>query len=215
MKTNHSSLTRGLYVAITVLAALSLVSCVIGVASMNILEKHVYDALDQGYHDAAYDYLYDMDPYLDDWYDGDGYWHDGEGRWYDGEHWRDDHDSSHSHHTALGLGPVRGYGYGSSSMSDLADSYAMADLAISFIHALLIWEIVVSVVSLLFGIIGLVNIGSPQKLSQLMGISIGGAVVSLLGGHIILMALFIIAAVMAHKDKTTLANANPAPTPSL
>lgn len=214
MNTNHSSLIRGLNIAITALAALTLICCMVGIGVLNSTKSYAYDAI-------ASEYSYDA--YEDDWYDylDDDYW-------YDDDHWDDDywHDYGHggSHHASIqhdaALIPTASgyYSYG----SDIEDAYMAVDIMYAVINGLLIWEIIVAIVVLLFGILGIVSAGKQEKLRQLMVFGVVGAVVSFLGGHIILMVLFIISAVMANKDKTAMLNANmvavpvevPAPAPA-
>lgn len=192
MNTNHSSLIRGLNVAVTVLAALSLITCVVALAAIGASKDYLYDAIAEEYYDGdldyyeydyGFDYGYGLGDLLDD--DWGGPWHDGHG--YD-----------HPHHAALSASAPQHW---VSSPYGAEDPLVALEVGLAILDALLIWEIIVSAVSLLFGILGMVNAGKPQKLGQIMGIGIAGAVVSFLGGHIILVALFIISAVMANKDK--------------
>lgn len=200
MNTSHSSLIRGLNIAITALAALSLITCIVAMVTLGSTKDFFYDAIAESYYDG------DLSYYDDSWYD-----------YLDDDFWYDDHDAAHPHHTSLAAEhpaqtmPV--YGYSTLSDSGIDDAYVAMDIMIAVVNGLLIWEIVVSIVALLFGILGLVNAGKQDKLKQVMVFGIVGAVVSFLGGHIILMALFIISAVMANKDKTALLNANLAAAP--
>lgn len=206
MNTNHSSLIRGLNIAITALAALTLICCVVGMGVLNSTKTYAYDAVASEYSSGYYS---------DDWYDyfDDDYWYDSDD-WYDDDYW---HDYGHggSHHASLQHGAAlipaaSGYhSYGSS----LEDAYMAVDIMYNVINALLIWEIVVAIVVLLLGILGIVGAGKQEKLRTLMVFGIVGAVISFLGGHIILVVLFIISAVMANKDKTALLNANMAAAP--
>lgn len=205
MSADHSSLIRGLNIAVTVLAALSLVSCVVGLAVLGSVKGYAYDAVVEEYartYDDAYwdDRYYDF--FDDDW--DDDYWYDhdhGYGRGYG-------HHSDASVHHAVLCPAVSGY---ASYPGDLEDAYVAMDLTFGLITAAIIWEIVVSIACLLLGILGIVGAGKPAKLKQLMVLGIVGAVVSFLGGHIILTALFIISAVMANKDKTALLAASAPP----
>lgn len=207
MKADHSSLIRGLNIAVTVLAALSLVACVVGLAVLGSVKGYAYDALAEEYA-RSYDYDYDdyfddfYYDYLDDWYDDYGWDDDGYG------HGFGHHSNASVHHAAL-TPAASGY---HSYPGDIEDAYAAMDITFGLITAAIIWEIIVSIACLLLGIFGIVSAGKPAKLKTVMVLGIVGAVVSILGGHIILTVLFIISAVMANKDKTTLLNAAiPAP----
>lgn len=213
MKADHSSLIRGLNIAVTVLAALSLVSCVVGLAVLGSVKGYAYDALAEEYART-----YDYDDYWDDYYYD--YWDDWDD-WDDDFGWDDDgygyghghghHSNASVHHAALTPAASGYYSYS----GDIEDAYAAMDVTFGLVTVAVIWEIIISIACLLLGIFGIVSAGKPAKLKTVMVMGIVGAVVSFLGGHIILTALFIISAVMANKDKTALLNASmPAPAPA-
>ncbi len=191
MNTNHTSLIRGLNIAVIVLAALSLIGCAFTFTTIESSKGLIYDYVlsEYGYGQDYYDYDYlDDDFYYDfddDDFDWDGYWDDGYG-----------HKGPH-HSSAALAHPVSL----SSSYSYDEALTASVDLILGIVNAVLIWEIIVSLATLLFGIFGVVHAGKRDKLKMLMVLGIVGAIVSFLGGHIILMVLFIISAVMANKDK--------------
>lgn len=206
MKPDHSSLIRGLNIAAVVLAALSLISCAIGFAVIEANKVYLYDAVADEYY-SSYDYYYD--DYWDDYYDD----------LWDDDYWYDDHGYSSPHHSSTGIHhasfsapaatPVASSYY--DDVYGVQDAWAALDITLAIVNALLIWEIIVSIAALVFGILGLVNAGKPQKLKSLVVFGIVGAVASFLGGHIILVVLFIISAVMASKDKNALVNAGSVP----
>lgn len=197
MKPIHASLIRGLNIGITVLAALSLITCVVGMTFLGVNKDYLYAALEEEYGASVYDpdYLDDFyDDYLDDFY-------------FDHDLWDDDYGTSHPHHASLStesLVPVSDGYFGYSTSSE--DVEAIMDIALAVVNALLIWEIIVSAVTLVFGILGIVGAGKQEKLKALTVCGIVGAVIAFLGGHIVLVVLFIISAVMANKDKTTALN---------
>lgn len=187
MKTDHTSLIRGLNIAVIVLAALSLIASIVAFSAIEGNKSLIYDyALSEyGYTQDYYDYFdddfyYDFD---DDYWDG--YSHNGP------------HHSSASYAASAQMVPVS-----SSSLYTDEDviTYSI-DIMLAIINGVLIWEMVISAAALVFGIFGVVSAGKREKLKAVMVMGIIGAVLSFFGGHIILMVLFIISAVMANKDK--------------
>lgn len=69
--------------------------------------------------------------------------------------------------------------------------------------AALIWEAVMSLISLIAGILGLKNAAKPEKLGKVFGWSIAGAICAFLGGRLATMVLLIIVAVFSYKDKNS------------
>lgn len=194
MQTSHSSLIRGLNIAVVVLSALSLIASVAIFSFLANSKDMIYDYVaSDGYYTLkdSLDYDYDYD-YLDDLWDDYDYGHHGD-RYHTGLHQAQQAPSAISHTL-----PADYYDY--SYYLDEDDIVAL-DIMFGIIDALLIWEMIASAGMLVFGILGLVRAGKPEKLGQVMVFGIIGAVLSFFAGHIILTVLFIISAVMANKDK--------------
>lgn len=67
--------------------------------------------------------------------------------------------------------------------------------------AAVLWEALMSAVSLVAGILGVKNGKIPEKLGSVFGWGIAAAICSLLSGRVIAMILSIIVAVLAYRDK--------------
>ena len=98
-----------------------------------------------------------------------------------------------------------GYDYYGFDGSDMA---AVMALLIGFGGVALFWELALSVVGLIAGILGLRNYNNPSKLNLVFGWSLAGAIASFLCGSLVAAVLLVIMCVFAHKDKQ-LAGAQP------
>lgn len=94
-------------------------------------------------------------------------------------------------------------GYGSSYeyASNASDAMALMALVSVVGGAFLFWAILVSVISLIAGIVGVRNCQNPAKLGSVFGWNIAGAVAAFLCGSIVVTVLCIIVAVFANKDR--------------
>ncbi|MCI9129148.1 MAG: hypothetical protein HFJ65_02350 [Eggerthellaceae bacterium] len=225
MKPTHSSAIRGLNIAIIVLSALTLITAVViypfFAANMDEIGEYIADEMymDYGrgdYYDYGYDYDYDLDDLLDDYGYGDGYGDDGYG-YGNGRHHYEPYHHGSAHHTASlarALAPAQpaalmpvDYGYYDYS----GNAVFLVGLMLTVLNVLMVWEMIVAVACLLFGILGCAWAGNPQKMKTIFVFGIIGAIVSFLGGHIILTALFVISAILANKDKKEAAAFPPPP----
>lgn len=91
------------------------------------------------------------------------------------------------------------------AIAPLSDAKAFTELAtlgLGFTAVCVAWLAICHVVVLIAGIMGLRASARPENLGTAFGWAIAGAVLSLLGGNLITMALLIIAAVYLNKLRT-------------
>lgn len=84
---------------------------------------------------------------------------------------------------------------------DGSDMAAFMALMIGVGGFAIFWELILSVLGLIAGILGLRNYNNPSKLGQVFGWSLAGAIGALLSGNMVTMVLLIIMCVFAYKDK--------------
>lgn len=93
-----------------------------------------------------------------------------------------------------------GYGYDYYGV-DGSDMAAIMALLVGVGGIAIFWELALSVVGLIAGILGLRNYQNPGKLNLVFGWSLAGAIAALLSGNMVTMVLLIIMCVFAYKDK--------------
>lgn len=101
------------------------------------------------------------------------------------------HGGSGMHHDGFGYG----YDY------DYDDAFVVSAIAMLFGGGLSIWMLICNVVTLVAGVLGVLNASNPPKLGLVMGWSIAGAIVGFLGGGFVTVILLIVTAVFANSDK--------------
>lgn len=93
-----------------------------------------------------------------------------------------------------------GYGYDYYGV-DGSDMAAIMALLVGVGGIAIFWELALSIVGLIAGILGLRNYQNLGKLNLVFGWSLAGAIAAFLSGNIVTMVLLIIMCVFAHKDK--------------
>ncbi len=82
----------------------------------------------------------------------------------------------------------------------------ISNLALIVAGAVLAWEVLGSVISLIAGILGIRNAGNAHKLGSVFGWGIAGAVLAALGGRFITAVVLAVMAVFAGMDRKAAAN---------
>lgn len=150
MQTNHASALRGMSIAVTIIAGLTILGCIIGIVFMGVLGS----------------YLGNITPSMWDQYLNDG------------GHYSHRYDDVDGIEMAIAM-----------------------DLLVGYCVVVLLVIGLLTIVSLIPGIIGLRNKQNPKKLTMLFGWSLAGAITAFLTGNIPNMVLLIIMCVFAYKDK--------------
>ncbi len=110
-------------------------------------------------------------------------------------------DGAFHDYLAFEMSSELGHGHGYDSFDAYDTSLGILNFVISLFGLLLAWEIVGSIVTLVAGIVAMRNAGNIAKYGSVFSWSVAGAIASVLGGRLVTMALFIVIAVFANKDK--------------